>query len=117
MILALGVVIFVIGCCLSSYEDNSYNAERRAEQRHRELMRALDEASRQPHPPAQREFVKRSIEYDHYRKRGTWGKYTVYYVWNKAWEGAKIGYPHFALVDGENIRLANHNETMKIMGL
>ena len=54
MILALGVIIFVIGCCLSSYEDNSYNAERRAEQRHRELMRALDEASRQPHPPAQR---------------------------------------------------------------
>ena len=36
-----------------------------------------------------REFVKRSIEYDHYRKRGTWGKYTVYYVWNKAWEGPK----------------------------
>ncbi len=54
MILALGVIIFVIGCCLSSYEDNSYNAERRAEQRHRELMRALDEASRQPNPPAQR---------------------------------------------------------------
>ena len=30
-----------------------------------------------------REFVKKSIEYDHYRKQGTWGKYTVYHVWNK----------------------------------
>ena len=53
-----------------------------------------------------REFVKKSIEYDHYRKHGTWGKYTVYHVWNKEWEGAKIGFPHFALVDGENIRIA-----------
>ena len=50
-----------------------------------------------------REFVKKSFEYDHYRKHGAWGKYTVYHVWNKEWEGAKIGFPHFALVDGENI--------------
>ena len=42
MLLALGIIIFIIGCCVSSYEDASYNAERRAEQRHRELMRALD---------------------------------------------------------------------------
>ena len=54
MVLALGIIIFIIGCCLSSYEDNTYNAERRAEQRHRELMRALDEASRRPQVPAQR---------------------------------------------------------------
>ncbi len=39
-----------------------------------------------------REFVKKSFEYDHYRKHGTWGKYTVYHVWNKEWEGAKIGF-------------------------
>lgn len=64
-----------------------------------------------------REFVKKSFEYDHYRKRGTWGMYTVYEVWNKKWEGAKIGFPHFALVDGENIRIATSDETMKIMGL
>lgn len=64
-----------------------------------------------------REFVKKSFEYDHYCKHGTWGKYTVYHVWNKEWEGAKIGFPHFALVDGENIRIANSDETMKIMGL
>lgn len=64
-----------------------------------------------------REFVKKSFEYDHYRKRGIWGKYIVYDVWNKKWEGAKIGLPHFALVDGENIRIATSDETMKIMGL
>ena len=54
MILALGIVLFIVGCCLSSYEDNSYNSERKAEQRHRELMQALDEARRQAQPPAQR---------------------------------------------------------------
>lgn len=42
-----------------------------------------------------REFVKKSFEYDHYRKHGIWRKYTVYHVWNKEWEGAKIGFPHF----------------------
>lgn len=54
MVLALEIIIFVIGCCLSSYEDNSYNAERRAEQRHRELMHELEEARRLSQPPAQR---------------------------------------------------------------
>lgn len=36
-----------------------------------------------------REFVKKSFEYDHYRKYGTWGKYTVYHVWNKSGKGRK----------------------------
>ena len=44
MILALGIIIFIIGCCLSSYEDTSYTNQKRAEQRHRELMRELEEA-------------------------------------------------------------------------
>lgn len=26
MVLALGIIIFIIGCCLSSFEDSSYNA-------------------------------------------------------------------------------------------
>ena len=43
MILAFGVIIFVIGCCLSSYEDTSYNNQKSAEARHRELMRQLEE--------------------------------------------------------------------------
>lgn len=54
MVLAIAVIIFVIGCCLESYEDNSYKAERRAEQRHRELMRVLEEESRRSQPPAPR---------------------------------------------------------------
>ena len=52
MVLAIAVIIFVIGCCLESYEDNSYKAERRAEQRHRELMRVLVEESRRHQTPA-----------------------------------------------------------------
>lgn len=47
MILALGLVIFVIGCCLSSYEDVSYDSQVRAERRHRELMRELEECRRE----------------------------------------------------------------------
>lgn len=44
MIIAIGIIIFIIGCCLSSYEDTSYTSQKRAEQRHRELMRTLEEA-------------------------------------------------------------------------
>ncbi len=54
MVLAIAVIIFVIGCCLESYEDNSYKAERKAEQRHRELMRVLEEESRRHQAPAPR---------------------------------------------------------------
>ena len=47
MILALGIIIFIIGCCLSSYEDVSYDSQVRAERRHRELMRELEECRRE----------------------------------------------------------------------
>lgn len=43
MILALGIIIFVIGCCLSSFEDSSYNAQVNAQKRHDEIIRALSE--------------------------------------------------------------------------
>lgn len=42
--IALGLIIFVIGCCLSTYEDSSYRAQRNAEQRHKELMKVLSES-------------------------------------------------------------------------
>ena len=45
MILVVALIIFVIGCCLSSYEDNSYNAQREARKRHEELMRVLSESA------------------------------------------------------------------------
>lgn len=43
MIIGLGIIIFIIGCCLSTYEDTSYNNQRNTEARHRELMRQLEE--------------------------------------------------------------------------
>ena len=45
MILVVALIIFVIGCCLSSYEDNNYNAQREARKRHEELMRVLSESA------------------------------------------------------------------------
>ena len=47
MIIGLGIIIFIIGCCLSSYEDTSYNNQKSAEARHRELMRQLEECRRE----------------------------------------------------------------------
>jgi len=47
MILALGIVMFIVGCCLSSYEDVSYDSQVRAERRHKELMRELEECRRE----------------------------------------------------------------------
>lgn len=44
MILALGIILFIIGCCVSSFEDNAYEAQIRADKRHRELMTALSES-------------------------------------------------------------------------
>lgn len=44
MLIALGIVMFIVGCCLSSYEDNAYESQIRADRRHRELMRALSES-------------------------------------------------------------------------
>ena len=66
MVLAIAIIIFVIGCCLESYEDNSYKAERRAEQRHRELMRVLEEESRRNQAPAPRrtKLVRRRFAQD-----------------------------------------------------
>ena len=65
MVLALGIIIFIIGCCLSSYEDNTWNAQRRAEQRHKELMRILSE-NRNSAPPAprRRKQVRRRFAQD-----------------------------------------------------
>lgn len=63
--LTLGIILFIIGCCMSSYEDNAYNAQRREEQRHKELMRVLDE-NRNAAPPAprRRKVVRRRIAKD-----------------------------------------------------
>ena len=65
MVLALGIIIFIIGCCMSSYEDNTYNAHRREEQRHRELMRALEECRKSTLPaPRRRKQIRRRFAQD-----------------------------------------------------
>ena len=64
MVLAIAVIIFIIGCCLESYEDNSYKAERRAEKRHRELMRALEEENRRSQAPRRTKQVRRRFAQD-----------------------------------------------------
>ncbi len=64
MILALGIIIFIIGCCLSSFEDSSYNAQQRQEQRHRELIQALSEARRVNETPVKRKQVRRRFAMD-----------------------------------------------------
>lgn len=46
MFIMLGIIIYVIGCCVSSYEDASYYAERQAERRHKEIMKAFEEAEK-----------------------------------------------------------------------
>lgn len=46
MLIMLGIIIYVIGCCVSSYEDASYYAERQSERRHREIMKAFEEAEK-----------------------------------------------------------------------
>ena len=59
MITALGIIVFIIGCCLSSSEDNSYKRE----QEHKELMRALSE-SRQDEAPVRHRRTHRRMAKD-----------------------------------------------------
>ena len=64
MLLVLGIIIFIIGCCLSSFEDTTYNAQKRQEQRHRELIQALREARRNNETPVKRKQIRRRFAMD-----------------------------------------------------
>lgn len=61
MVLAIGVIIFVIGCCLSCYEDNSYRAQRNAERRKEEIIAQLNKLheTRELAPRAERRACRR----------------------------------------------------------
>jgi hypothetical protein len=61
MVLAIGVIIFVIGCCLSSYEDTSYQAQRNAERRKEEIIAQLNKLheSRELAPRTERRARRR----------------------------------------------------------
>lgn len=58
MFLALGIIIFVIGCCLSSFEDNSYHSQVSAERRQKELLNELAKL-REPEPRRARRTQRR----------------------------------------------------------
>ena len=63
--LTLALIIFIIGCCMSSYEDNAYRAEKREEQRHKELMRILSEnRNADSLSPQRKKLVRRRIARD-----------------------------------------------------
>ena len=64
MVLALGIIIFIIGCCLSSFEDSSYNAQQKQEQRYREIIQALSESRRINETPVKRKQVRRRFAMD-----------------------------------------------------
>lgn len=64
MLLALGIIIFIIGCCLSSYEDTTYNAQKKQEQRYKELMQALSEVRRNNETSVKRKQVRRRFAMD-----------------------------------------------------
>lgn len=60
--LILGIFIFIVGCCMSTYEDTSYRNNRRAEARHRELIAELNryrEESREIAPKEERKARRR----------------------------------------------------------
>ena len=64
MLLALGIIILIIGCCLSSFEDTTYNAQQKQEQRYRELIQALSESRRINETPVKRKQVRRRFAMD-----------------------------------------------------
>ncbi len=41
MVIAITILVFIICCCMESFEDSSRRAQRNAERRHAELMEAM----------------------------------------------------------------------------
>ena len=64
MLTAFGIILIIIGCCVSAYEDTSYKAARRQEERHRELMQALNESKRINETPVRTKKVRRRFVLD-----------------------------------------------------
>jgi hypothetical protein len=64
MLLITGIIIFIIGCCLSSYEENSYQARKSAERRHRELVEQLNNLHKRELSPRGEKRTRRRIAKD-----------------------------------------------------
>lgn len=41
MVIAVSILVIIICCCMESFEDTSYRAQRNAQRRHEELMEAI----------------------------------------------------------------------------
>ncbi len=64
MFLALGIIVFVIGCCLSSFEDNSYHSQVSAERRQKELLNELAKLHENDVAPRRAKRTQRRIAKD-----------------------------------------------------
>ena len=64
MVLAIGIIIFFIGCIVSSVDNASKSARRREEQRHRELMDVLKEHKEEEISPTLKRVIRRRIAQD-----------------------------------------------------
>ena len=64
MFLALGIIIFVIGCCLSSFEDNAYHSQVSAERRQKELLNELAKLHENEVAPRKAKRTQRRIAKD-----------------------------------------------------
>lgn len=64
MFLALGIIIFVIGCCLSSFEDNAYQSHISAERRQKELLNELAKLHENEVAPRKAKRTQRRIARD-----------------------------------------------------
>lgn len=64
MLLALGIIIFVIGCCLSSFEDSSYQSQVSAERRQKELLNELAKLHENEVAPRKAKRTQRRIAKD-----------------------------------------------------
>lgn len=61
--IAVGIIIFFIGCLICSVEDADYAASANAERRHRELMKILSE-NREKELASQTKITRRRIAQD-----------------------------------------------------
>lgn len=60
----IGVIIFLVGCCVSSYEDNSYQAQRNADVRQKEIMTQLEKLHERELAPKEERRTRRRIAQD-----------------------------------------------------
>ena len=64
MILAIGIIIFFIGCIVSSIDNASESARIREEEYHQELMKAITEGKKEEIAPTLTRVIRRRMAKD-----------------------------------------------------